>query len=196
MVGGERARSGSHGGITGGGGRGPMPGFGGDRALPATLGEAMRAARRQWASGVAVVITRDAEGYRGATVSAFAVVSLEPPTVLVCLDRGGRMAAAVPEAGAFGVSVLGRDQEFAAERFAGRAPLPDAKLTGVPHRLGATGCPVLVGSLASFDCAVTATHDGGDHVIVVGAVVAAALGEESEDPLLSYGGSYRGLEPA
>jgi len=173
-----------------------MPGLGAGDAAPATIQEAVRAARRRWASGVAVVTTREGEGYRGSTVSAFAVVSLDPPRVLVCLDRDGRMATLVPETGTFAVSLLDRAQEFLAERFAGRAPLPDARLSGMPHTLGRTGAPLLDGSLAGFDCRVAATHDGGDHVIVVGEVVAVTLGEEADDPLLSYGGAYRAVEPA
>ena len=154
---------------------------------------AMRAARRRWAGGVSVVVTRDGDGFRGATVGAFAVVSLAPPLVLVCLAREGRMADLVPAVGAFAVSVLERRHEFAAERFAGRAPLVDARLTGVPHVPAATGLPVLSGALAWFDCDVRAVHDGGDHVIVVGAVAAVGVGEDTDDPLLYYEGRYRSL---
>src|SRR5215203_4266655 len=92
----------------------------------------LREIRRRWASGVVVVTTVDGVGgFRGATVSAFTAVSLEPPLVLVCLDRSGRMSGMVPEAGIFAVSILESNQEFLAERFAGRAPLPDKVFTGV-----------------------------------------------------------------
>jgi flavin reductase (DIM6/NTAB) family NADH-FMN oxidoreductase RutF len=157
--------------------------------------EAVRAARRRWAGGVAVVITRDGDGFRGATVGAFAVVSLVPPLVLVCLDREGRMSKLVPATGAFTVSILDRRHEFFAERFAGRAPLADARLTGIPHELALGGLPVLIGALAWFDCRVQAVHDGGDHVIVVGTVSAVGVGEDSDDPLVYYEGRYRSLEP-
>ena len=157
--------------------------------------DAMRAARRRWAGGVAVVLTRDGEGYRGATVGAFVVVSLDPPLVLFCLDREGRMASLVPEAGAFAVSILERRHEFFAERFAGRAPLADSRLTGIPHTLAPGGLPVLTGALAWFECRVDAVHDGGDHVIVVGAVEAVGLGVDTDDPLLYYEGRYRTIEP-
>ncbi len=192
----ESFGSGSHGGIVGGGGRGPMPGQRGGPVAPGTLDELVREARRRWASGVAVVTTREEAGFRGATVSAFVVVSLDPPRLLVCLDNEARMSALVPEVGAFAVSILDTAQEFLAERFAGRAPLPDARLTGIPHRLTASGCPLLVGALAGFDCRVAATHDGGDHLIVVGDILAAMAGDEGDDPLITYGGGYRTLEPA
>lgn len=188
----EATRTGSFGGISSGAG---------SRSAPRTVvgearAETIRAARRRWASGVAVVTTREGEGYRGATVAAFTVASLDPPLVLVCLDREGRMASLVPEAGVFAVSLLDRSQEFLAERFAGRAPLPDARLSGVPHTLGETGCPLLIGTLAWFECRVQADHDGGDHRILVGEVVAAGLGEDTDDPLLNYEGRYRAIEGA
>lgn len=157
-------------------------------------GPDLRAVRRRWASGVAVVTTRDGDGYRGATVSAFSVVSMEPPLVLVCLDRSGRMSELVPGAGAFAVSFLSPEQEFLAERFAGRAPLPDIELTGVPHTLAPNGCPVLEDAHAWLACRVSATHDGGDHVVVVGTVDAAGVGPETDDPLLTYEARYRRLE--
>ena len=157
--------------------------------------DAMRRARRRWPSGVVIVLTLDGDGYRGATVSAFTVVSLAPPLVLVCLDHEGRMATLVPETGSFAVSVLDRGHEFLAERFAGRAPLADARLTGIGHVLTPSGIPALIGALAWFDCRVRTVHDGGDHAIVVAAVEALAVGEDTDDPLIYYEGRYRGIEP-
>jgi 3-hydroxy-9,10-secoandrosta-1,3,5(10)-triene-9,17-dione monooxygenase reductase component len=190
-------RSGSYGGIASGASR-----RGSSRPTEPRVGElapdetSMRAARRRWASGVAVVTTLDDPGFRGAAVSSFAVVSLTPPLLLICLDREGRMSNLVPAAGVFAVSLLDRSQEFLADRFAGLAPLPDARFTGVPHRLAASGCPILTAALAWYDCRVHATHDGGDHLIIVGVVTALGLGEDTDDPLLSYEGRYRGIEGA
>jgi flavin reductase (DIM6/NTAB) family NADH-FMN oxidoreductase RutF len=106
------------------------------------------------------------------------------------------MSNLVPTAGVFAVSLLDRSQEFLADRFAGLAPLPDARFTGVPHVLAASGCPILSNALAWFDCRVYDTHEGGDHLIVVGEVTALGLGEDTDDPLLSYEGRYRGIEGA
>ncbi len=188
----QPARSGSFGGITSGAGSRSTSRPAGTDASAETI----RAARRRWASGVAVVTTRDGDGFRGATVAAFTNVSLDPPLVLVCLDQEGRMASLVPEVGVFAVSILDRSQEFLAERFAGRAPVPDARFSGVPYTIGETGCPILTGALAWFDCRVQADHNGGDHRIVVGEVQAAGLGEDTDDPLLNYEGRYRSIEGA
>ena len=154
----------------------------------------VREVRRQWASGVTAVLTREEDGFRGATVAAFAVVSLEPPTVLICLDRDGRMSELVPEVGQFTVSILDRSHEFLAERFAARAPLVDAKLTGVAHDFAPSGLPVLSGALAWCDCRVTATHISGDHVVIFGDMVAAATGTHIiSDPLLYFDRQYHSL---
>ena len=166
---------------------------GGEGGIAADAG-AMRAARRRWAGGVAVVLTRDGAGFRGATVSAFAVVSLDPALVLFCLDREGRMATAVPAVGAFTASILDRRQAFLAERFAGRAPLPDAALSGVPYDVLPSGLPVLRDALAWFACRVRETHNGGDHVVVIGEVETVGLGPDTDDPLLFYEGRFRGIE--
>jgi flavin reductase (DIM6/NTAB) family NADH-FMN oxidoreductase RutF len=193
----ERPRSGSYGGIsssTGARARSQPVGTGnGELAADAS---AMRAVRRRWASSVAVVTTRDGDGLRGATATACTIVSLDPPLALVCLDRSGRMATAVPEAGVFAISILNRDQTFLADRFAGIGPLPDRQLTGVRHRLAASGCPILDGSLAWLDCRVRDVHDGGDHVVIVGIVDTVGFGDDTDDPLLSYDGRYRALEGA
>lgn len=155
--------------------------------------EQVRAARRRCAAGVSVVLTRFEDGYHGATVSSFTVVSLDPPVLLVCLHREGRMSEFVPLAGRFTVSVLEERHEFLAERFAGRAPLVDARLTGVAHALTSSGLPVLTAALACFDCRVSAVHDGGDHVIIVGDIEEAVTGEDSDAPLIYYEGRYRSL---
>jgi flavin reductase (DIM6/NTAB) family NADH-FMN oxidoreductase RutF len=162
--------------------------------------DAMRAARRRWTSGVAVLTTRegaeDEARFRGITVSAFTVVSLSPPLVLACLERESSSPRAVTSAGVFAVSILDRAHEFQADSLAGRGPLPDHRFSGIPHDLDVTGSPILRDALAWFDCRVNAIHDGGDHVIVVGEVLAVGLGEDTDDPLLNYEGAYRRLESA
>lgn len=153
----------------------------------------VRAARRRWASGVSVVFTRADDGFRGATVSAFAVVSLAPPALLICLDRDASMAELVMANGYFTVSILDRGHEFLAERFAGRAPLVDARLSGVGHEPAPSGLPILTKALAWFDCEVRTAQAEGDHLVIIGAIRDAGTGEDSDDPLVYYEGRYRAL---
>jgi flavin reductase (DIM6/NTAB) family NADH-FMN oxidoreductase RutF len=127
-------------------------------------------------AGVVVIGVRDEDGLRGLTASSFTSVSLEPPLVLVCLDRFARTRDAVAASARFTVSVLERSQEFVAERFAGRAPLVGPAWRDVPHDVGAGGLPIVRGCVAWFDCTLRDLHAAGDHDIAVGEVVAAGRG--------------------
>jgi flavin reductase (DIM6/NTAB) family NADH-FMN oxidoreductase RutF len=191
-------RSGSYGRITTG--SAPRSTGSGVQLSSEPTDAAMRAARRRWASGVAVLTTFEEVGserrLRGATISSFAVVSLDPPLVLACLERETASARMVSASGVFAVSILDLRHESLADRFAGYGPMPDANFTGISYDIAATGAPVLTDVPAWFDCRVQATHDGGDHLIVVGAVIAVGLGDETDDPLVSYEGAYRRIEGA
>jgi flavin reductase (DIM6/NTAB) family NADH-FMN oxidoreductase RutF len=140
--------------------------------VPDEFREAMAAV----AAGVVVVSARAGRGYRGLTASSFTSVSIDPPLVLVCLDRLTQTRDAVAEGGAFNVSVLERRQEFVAERFAGRAPPVRPDWPEVPHFLGANGLPVVRGSIAWFECELRELHGAGDHDIAVGEVRGAGRG--------------------
>ncbi|HEX5416083.1 MAG TPA: flavin reductase family protein [Chloroflexota bacterium] len=155
--------------------------------------ESLRSLRRLHAAAVCVVTTAFPGGLRGVTATAFTVVSLAPPRVLVCLGQGSDALGWVTAAGNFAVNVLADQQEFLAERFAGRAPLVNARFEGVKHQLTARGNPVLVDGLAWFDCAVESVHTQGDHVVVFGEVLAGGYGD-GDEPLLYYDGAYRFLQ--
>lgn len=187
--------SGSFGGIVGGSVRGARSAASdGTEPTPSAL----RAARRRWASGVAVVTTIEAEGesvaLRGATMSSFQTVSLEPPLVSLALEQGSRIERWISASRVYAVSILDRAHEFQSDRFSGYGPAPDARFTGIPHEFAVTGCPVLRGALAWFDCEVTQVVEVGDHLMAIGAVRAIGLGPDTDDPLLNYEGAYRRLE--
>jgi len=135
-------------------------------------------------AGVVVVSARLGTGYRGLTASSLVSISVEPPMVLVGLEREAATRAAVAEGHAFNVSVLTRSQEFLADRFAGRAPAMDPRWEGVAHRLGANGIPLIEGCAAWLECRLVELHPAGDHDICVGEVTAAAAG--SGDPLILW----------
>jgi flavin reductase (DIM6/NTAB) family NADH-FMN oxidoreductase RutF len=139
-------------------------------------------------SGVVVVSARLGSGYRGLTASSLVSISVEPPLVLVGLEREAATRNAVVEGKAFNVSVLTRAQEFIAERFAGRAPAVDAAWQEVAHRLGTNGIPLIEGCAAWLECALVDVHPAGDHDICVGEVKAATLG--AGDPLILWDRSF------
>lgn len=145
-----------------------------------------------WVTGVAVIATNDPAGRPcGLTANAVASLSLDPPLVLVCVDRTADSHDCIRDAGVFSINVLGAGQERMARRFA--AWDVSRKFEGVAYRREATGAPVLEDALAWVDCRLQATHPGGDHSIFVGEVVAGDAGPGG--PLVYYRGGYGGFTP-
>jgi flavin reductase (DIM6/NTAB) family NADH-FMN oxidoreductase RutF len=139
-------------------------------------------------SGVVVVASRRPESGQpcGLTASSVASVSLEPPLVLVCVDRQAYSHDCIRESGFFSLNILAADQEKISRRFASWDL--EEKFAGLEHRTGATGAPILLESLAWLDCRVWASYPGGDHTIFVGEVVGGDAVDEA--PLLYYRGGY------
>ena len=138
-------------------------------------------------AGVVIVSARgahDTRGFRGLTASSLASISLDPPIVVVGLERHAATTAAVVDARAFNVNVLTRSQEFLADRFAGRAPAVDGSWKDVPHRLGANDLPLIEGCAAWLECRLVEVHELGDHDLCVGEVVEALAG--AGDPLVLW----------
>jgi len=150
--------------------------------------KAFRQALSQFGSGVTVVATLDPEGQpRGLTVSSFCSVSLDPPLVLVCVDNRSETHPGFASSRMFGVSVLAEDQEDVSRRFATLG----SDRSGFAFSRGRSGAPLVPGALASIECRLHATHEGGDHRIYVGEVV--ALDSRPGRPLLYHAGGYRRL---
>jgi flavin reductase (DIM6/NTAB) family NADH-FMN oxidoreductase RutF len=156
----------------------------------ALSGDEFRAALARWASGVAVVTAAAGDRIHGMTVSAFASVSLAPPLVLVCADKSSITLEVVEAGGVFAVNVLAAGQEALSDRFASKKD-EHRRFEGVRWRRGATGAPLLEGTVAALDCRVVAAHDAGDHVIYVGEVEAAEV--RAGAPLVYHAGAYCGL---
>lgn len=165
--------------------------------IPADAGS-MRAARRRWASGVAILTTaqqgEERPRFRGATISGFMPLSLDPPMIAVAVESQGTMARLVQESGVCAVSILDRAHAFEADRFAGLAPVPNARFDGIPHAIAETGSPVLTGALAWFDCRLNEALPTGDHLLLLCDVIRIGLSEDTDDPLLNYEGAYRRIE--
>ena len=153
--------------------------------------DTFRSVLGRFASGVTVVTTQDAEGRdHGMTVSAFCSLSLDPPLVLVCIDRSATMHASLAEGVPLVINVLSSGQEALSRRFASGDP-PN-RFDGVGYVRGATGAAVLDDVLAWLECRVVARYPGGDHTIVVGQVEHA--GTHEQRPLLYYRSGYATLE--
>jgi len=158
------------------------------------LPEVMRAWRRRWSSGVVVATTRAASGdMRGITLTALMPLSLDPPSIAFALVTDGEFLAVIRDSGRVCVQILNRDQEFLSEQFAGRAPLPNAAFGGISHEV-VDELPVLADTLAWTMGDIERLEAFGDHTLVVMSVTSARINEDTDDPLLSYEGRYRGLE--
>jgi flavin reductase (DIM6/NTAB) family NADH-FMN oxidoreductase RutF len=149
-----------------------------------------RAVLGRFPSGVTVVTTRDKTGrLHGITVSAFCSVSLEPPLVLVCIDKNTGSHRALDETDAFVVNILRDDQQHISDRFA--SFLPD-KFEIVEYRRGIDDLPVLEDALANLECRLVHAYDGGDHTIYVGEIERATV--RGGEPLLYWHGNYRKIQ--
>jgi flavin reductase (DIM6/NTAB) family NADH-FMN oxidoreductase RutF len=148
----------------------------------------------RFATGVAVVTTVAGGVDHGMTVNAFTSVSLDPLRVLFCVNRAARFHDVVLDTGLWAVSVLTEDMQDASRWFATRGRPLDDPLRGWEHRRGAaTGAAIFTGAVAALECRTHAVHDGGDHSIVVGEVLALDVPDPSGKPLIFYEGEYRGI---
>ena len=145
------------------------------------------------ASGVVVVTTRVADRPWGMTVTAFASVGVDPPTVLVSLAASSVSARTIDTTGAFGVSVLARGQ-LGVAAYAGASGETKFLDTLIEPAERASSSPAIAGALAHLDCDVTEVVEAADHVVYFGRVQRARR-DGSGDPLLYHGRRFRSLLP-
>jgi flavin reductase (DIM6/NTAB) family NADH-FMN oxidoreductase RutF len=148
---------------------------------------AFRKTLGMFATGVTVLTARVGEQVHGMTANAFMSVSLQPPLVLISIDRRAKMGALLHEGTRFGVSVLEAKQTGLSDRFAGRLAdeLPETIFEMVHET------PLVEGALAHLVARVVRSYWGGDHSLFVGQVEFARYGEGR--PLLFHGGRYERL---
>jgi flavin reductase (DIM6/NTAB) family NADH-FMN oxidoreductase RutF len=151
--------------------------------------EEFRAAMGRFASGVTVVTAKRGDGLPcGMTVSAFSSVSLEPPLVLVCIDKRASVHDSLKEGNHFAVNILAEEQEVISRRFASK---DEDRFGGVGYKDGITGSPLLDGAIAYLECRVAHEYPGGDHTIVVGEVIHTQVTDGR--PLAYFRGGYAQL---
>jgi flavin reductase (DIM6/NTAB) family NADH-FMN oxidoreductase RutF len=155
---------------------------------------AFRRVAGQFPTGIVVVSARlDGTGH-AMTVSAFTSVSLEPLLVLFCAEKVARFHDAVLAAGCWAVSILDEGSEKTARWLATRGRPLVGQLDTIAHSPGPlTGAPILEESAAAMECRTRAVHDGGDHSIVVGDVLAVTERAAGGGPLVYHAGRYRRL---
>jgi flavin reductase (DIM6/NTAB) family NADH-FMN oxidoreductase RutF len=151
--------------------------------------ESLRRVLGAYPTGVTVVTAIGPGGPSGATANAVSSLSLEPPMMLACLDRGSRTLTSARAAGRFGINALAAGQDGLARRFSGKDPEP-SKWEGIQWS-ESEGCPRLPEALMWVACELRDLIDGGDHLILTGSVLAADSREGR--PLIFHRGEYRDL---
>ena len=140
-------------------------------------------------TGVTVITTRGEDGeVIGMTANAVTSVSLEPPLILICVDKTADCYCCFGEARVFTVNILAEDQEDISRRFATKHA---SKFDGVGYRKNELGCAVLAEAVAHLDCRVVREIDAGDHTVYLGEVDSGDA--EERPPLLFFRGEYRKL---
>lgn len=163
----------------------PVPLPTADPALPAAR---LREAFGAFATGVTIVTARDADGRPvGMTVNSFTAVSLDPPLVLWCVQRGVPPADAFAGARHYAVHVLEAGQRTLSDRFADPATLA-RRFDGLAVDDGIAGLPLISGCPTRLPCEVVQRVEAGDHLILVGRVL--AIEHRPAPPLLFHGGQY------
>lgn len=149
----------------------------------------LRAFAGHFATGVAVVTTRDAGGAcYGLTMNAVTSLSLNPPLLLICLDNESSTLRAMRESNHFCLHFLAAGQEALSNLFSTKR---DDKFATLDYAVGEFGTPVLSDVIAASECEVVSKYPGGDHTIIVGAVKAVTV--SGGEPLLYHRGQYASL---
>ena len=152
--------------------------------------DGLRDVLARFATGV-TVISAGRAAPRGMTANSFTSVSLDPPLILVCVNRRAAIHQTVSESGSFTVSFLSANQEHVARYFADHGrPRGEEEFDGVGWwPAPRTGTPVLRGALGWLECELVSAHKGGDHSIFLGSVVASGSGPD-HDALVFFGGGF------
>jgi len=140
-----------------------------DREIAATD---FRSAMRHLAGGVSVITVGRGNDITGMTVTSVSSLSVDPPALIVSINRESSSWPLLKRHGFFGVNILTADQLEIAERFTGKGGLKGAdRFTGAQWTTLVSGVPLLVGALSAIDCAAEDIIERHSHAIVVGRVL-------------------------
>lgn len=146
-------------------------------------------ALKLWASGVTVVTSKTKKyGLKGMTATSFSSVSLEPPQILVCINKTADTGDGVLEGKTFAVNILKSEQQEISNQFAG-ATSQEERFANVNWHEGELGCPVMDDALASIECTVVQQVLAGTHWIVIGEVQSVSC-RSGGKPLLYFNSAY------
>ena len=155
-----------------------------------------RDAMARLGAAVSVITTTGTGGDAGFTASAVCSVTDDPPTLLVCMNRGASQNEAFKANGILCVNTLAASQEALSPLFAGFEEMPMAqRFAGATWTTLATGAPVLAGAVVSFDCRIVQVTEVGTHSVFFCEVQAIQSGPAHEG-LIYFGRSYHRITVA
>ena len=144
-----------------------------------------RGAMRHLTGGVSVITAGRGKDITGMTVTSVTSLAVEPPTLLVSINRDASSFPLIRRYGAFGVNILAADQLDVAERFAGKGGLKGAdRFAGSQWVTAVSGVPLLVGALSAVDCEVEEIVERHSHGIVIGRV--SSVRNSTRNAALAY----------
>jgi flavin reductase (DIM6/NTAB) family NADH-FMN oxidoreductase RutF len=153
-------------------------------------GRELRDALGRFATGVCLITTvSDSNQAVAMTANSFTSVSLDPPLVLWSLQNNSDVYEVFATPRHFAINILSTEQQAQSNRYAKKG---QHDLDPADYRIGKYGAPVIRHALVTFECELEATHEGGDHLIIVGRVKDMQE-KPSGEPLLFYCGRYREL---
>jgi 3-hydroxy-9,10-secoandrosta-1,3,5(10)-triene-9,17-dione monooxygenase reductase component len=159
--------------------------------------EFFRRVMGHFVTGVTVVTTFDGDRPQGITVNALSSVSLEPPLVMIALDRRRFITPTVRAAGRYAVNILAEDQQDLSDCFAGADVTPGRpEFCGARWHAGETGLPLIDGAIAALECTVVEAFSAGDHDLFIGRVDALSSRPDHPQPLLFYRRRYLRIQRA
>lgn len=157
-----------------------------------SLAAQTRLALRRLASSVAVVTCHDGRARHAMTATAVNAMSMQPPSMIVCVNRAALFHAAISEATSFAINILHRSQIDISMGCGGKARGEERFGFGTWGEDG--GVPVLANSQARIVCANDARFDYGSHTIFIGRVTSIGM-HGTIDPLIYVDGHYTCLPP-
>ena len=149
---------------------------------------------KRFASGVTLITFENGGKYSGLTVSSFCSLSMNPPLILICIDKKIPSHNSLENGSSFGVNICNSEQGKLAWDFANSNVDKNELILSLNHKVTENKVPLLTDCLASMECTIKEAYEGGDHTIFIGQIEQGNFNEESE-PLIYYKSGLGDFKP-
>jgi flavin reductase (DIM6/NTAB) family NADH-FMN oxidoreductase RutF len=156
--------------------------------VPEELPALFKSAMRRLAASVSIVVARGDEGPVGMAATSITSLTVDPPAILVCVNRSTSLHALLVPTAPLSVNLLSRDQKHVSVAFGGGTPREERFTIG-DWQEGANGLPTLANAQANLDCVIDTLLAYGTHSIVIARVLNANV-SEAVAPLIYQDGGY------